>query len=290
MVLERFLDVLKASCIVIMAFGVQSETGLKRITEEKLLLRNIGALEQSIYEETNPQRKQELNLQMNGLRNTLSRLSGSTFVNYKPKKQEVSQTKISIETNEGISKLYRTLLERYSELINENERKTVGEIKALITKDDLTIQSLTDSFKIDNYKFQNHYFQAGEKAYKYVINEIDYVETDLNISFWLSPKEIVEQGIGDDEDQAVFLCSLLYSLGDEKAQVVIAELENATPHAFVITEFNNKFLLLDPTQKKPFREYFGQKNGILDTYAFNGSKIKKFLYKFNHNNYEQFQD
>ena len=272
-----------------MPLGVQSETGLKKITEEKLLLRNISALEQSIYEGTSPQRKQELLLQLDGLRNTLSRVSGSNF-NYKPNKHDGSQTKISIQTSDGVSKLYRTLLERYSELINENERKTVGEIKSLITKDDLTIQSLTSSFKIDNYKFQNHYFQAAEKAYDYMVNEIDYVEADLNISFWLTPKEIVEQRIGDDEDQAVFLCSLLYSLGDEKAQVVIAELENNTPHAFVITEFNHKFLLLDPTQRMPFREYFGEKKDVLDAYAVDGSKIKKFLYKFNHTNYEQFQD
>ena len=272
-----------------MAFGVQSETGLKRITEEKLLLRTISALEQSIYEETSPEIKQDLNLQLTSLRKTLSQVSSSKF-NYTSNKHEDSQTKISIQTTDSISKLYRTLLKRYSELINENEKKTVGEIKSLVTKDDLTIQSLASSFKSDNYNSEADYFKAAEKAYDYMINEIDYVEADLNISFWLTPKEIVEQRIGDDEDQAVFLCSLLYSLGDEKAQVVIAELENTTPHAFVITEFNHKFLLLDPTQKSPFRAYFGEKKDVLDRYSLEGAKIKKFLYKFNHLNYEQFQD
>ncbi len=269
-----------------MVFGSAQNTSLKKITEEKLLLRNISALEQTIYEETDSDRKREFTIQLNELRKNLSGLSDNSS------QSEEKQTTIAIHTNskDAELRLARILLERYSETINDVERKTVGEIKALVNRDDLTIQSLASEFRVEPYKFDNHYFQAAEKSYNYLVENIEYIDLDLNISYWLSPKDIVEEKVGDDEDQAVFLCSLLYALGDEKAEVVIAELENNEPHAFVITEFRDKFLLLDPVQGKPFREFYGEKKEIMNSYSFNGEKIKVFLYKFNRDNYEQFND
>ena len=287
-----------------MAFGTTTG-GLKRTTAEKLILRNITAIERSISDEKNPERKEELSSQLRELKGHLSRASGTTyselmFENAELKKQveEAKQRLFPLSISdqdasayhaeEAREKLYRVLLGKYAELINENEKKTVGEIKSIISKDDLTVQSLANSFIPDNYKFESHFFQAAEKAYNYVRDEIRNAEIDLNISFWLSPKEIISEKIGDDEDQAVLLCSLLFALGDEKAEVVIAELKDASSHAFVITEFKGRFLLLDPTQGKPFRDFFGEKKDVLETYSFNGFKINRFLFRFNNSNYEQF--
>lgn len=265
-----------------MAFGVASETGLKRINEEKTLLRNISALEKSLAEETDPERKFELIQQLTSLKEVLSFSSRDS--SEKPKQQ-----KLTIETPSSAElKFYRIIIEKYSSLINEQSNKTVGQIKALITKDDLTIQNLASNFKIDSYKFENHYMQAAEKAYNYIVENIDFVDADISISFWLSPKEIVENKIGDDEDQSVFLCSLLYSLGDENAEVVVAELEKGFLHAFVMTNYREKFILLDPAQKKPFRSFIGERKEILEKYSFKNSKIKRFLYRFNQSKYEQF--
>jgi hypothetical protein len=60
-----------------------------------------------------------------------------------------------------------------------------------------------------------------------------------------------------------------------------------TTHAFVFTQFNNQYYLLDPTQAGS-RPWTGTREGIFASYEFNGARLKRFLYKFNNQNYEQF--
>jgi len=185
-------------------------------------------------------------------------------------------------------KLHKFLLEKYSEKINEFEKKTIGEIKGLIDPDDLSIQSILAELISKNYSFEKNYLSVAKEAYDFVMKEISFVESDIRINFWLTPIEIIKQKIADDEDLAVFLCTILFALGDEKAFVVIAEMENLTTHAFVITEFKDSFYLFDPSQKKPFEEFSGKKEEVIEKYSFRNSKIKRFLYRFNADEYEQF--
>jgi len=147
---------------------------------------------------------------------------------------------------------------------------------------------LLNDFKPEKYSFENNYLNAAKEVYNYLSKEINYVKSELELNFWLSPKELVSSKVGDDEDQAVFLCSMLFALGDENAEVVIAELENLSTHAFVITEYKKKIYLLDPTQKAEFDKFTGEKKDVIAKYSFEDSKIKRFLYKFNAENYEQF--
>ena len=262
-----------------MVISYSQNPSLKKTSEEKIILKNIKALEESLEHESNPEIREAIASQISELRNMLLQ-----------PKQELSIKVEAKRFDENIAKLYELLLKRYAEMINEHEKKTVGGIKALVNKTDLTIQSAANNIAGENYRFESHYAQAAERAYCFVRDEIEYVKPDLNIYFWLTPTEIISEKIGDDEDQAVFLCSLLYALGDEKAEVVIAELENAKSHAFVITEFNNQFLLLDPCQTTDFREFYGEKKEILEKFTFEGVQIKKFLFKFNNTNYEQFRE
>ncbi len=184
--------------------------------------------------------------------------------------------------------LYEILLEKYAELINEKERRTIGEIKALVNKDNLTIQSILSDIKPQEYAFPKDYLSTAEKALSFVQNKISYVESEINLNYWLSPKEIFSSKVGDDEDISVFLCSLLYTLGDKNASVIIAELDNLRTHAFVAIEFEEKFYILDASQKHNLADFSGTKEEALQKYNFKGAKIKRFLYKFNNSNYEQF--
>ncbi|MDD5163035.1 MAG: hypothetical protein PHD95_02390 [Candidatus ainarchaeum sp.] len=186
--------------------------------------------------------------------------------------------------------LCRLLLSKYSELINESERRTIGEIKGLVNSDDLTIQSILADLKPENFSFEKDFLITAEKIFGFVSGEINFVELGINLNYWLSPKEIFSEKIADDEDLAIFLCSLLFGLGDEKAFVAVAELDNLQTHAFVITEFQENFLILDPAQKHQFKKFFGNRDNVLMDYSFKGAKIKQFLYKFNHSTYEQFAD
>jgi len=185
-------------------------------------------------------------------------------------------------------RLYKLLLEKYSDLINESERRTIGEIKGLVNPEDLTIQSVLTDFKPKEYDFSRDFLESSEKAFDFVSKEIVFVEPGLSLNFWLSPKEIFSERIADDEDIAIFLCSLLTGLGNESAFVVIAELGNLEIHAFVALDFRDRFFILDPAQKHSFNDFSGTKEEAIAKYSFKGAKIKQFLYKFNHSVYEQF--
>lgn len=185
-------------------------------------------------------------------------------------------------------KLYKLLLEKYAETINEKEKRTIGEIKGLVNGEDLTVQAIIADFMPENYSFEKDYLETAEKVFNFVTTETSYIESDLNLNYWLSPKEILKEKIGDDEDLAVFLCALLTALGDEKAQIIITELDNLKTHATVTTEINGKFYILDPSQKFAFGKFSGTKEKALKEYNFENHKIKKFIYKFNSKEYEQF--
>ena len=185
-------------------------------------------------------------------------------------------------------KLYRMLLKKYAPLINKQETKTVGEIKGLINKDDLTIQSLAEQFKPENYSYEKHFLQAAKKAFEFVKKEIRYVKPDVELNFWLTPSEILASKVADDEDLAVFLCSILFALGSENASVIIAELDDLSTRAFVVFEFDNKAYFLDPAQEHEFDSYCGSMVELFQKYNFKGARIKRLLYKFNHFEYRQF--
>jgi len=185
-------------------------------------------------------------------------------------------------------KLYRLLLRKYSKEINENEQKTIGEVKALVNGDDLTIQSVVSGFKPEEYSFEKDYLKAAEQAFEFVKKEILYVKADIPLDYFLSPVEILTGKVADDEDQAVFLCSMLLALEDEGASAVIAELDDLSTHAFVTIDVDGTAFFLDPAQQHSFNEFSGSTPDVLKSYSFKGNKIKRFLYKFNRFEYKSF--
>ena len=184
--------------------------------------------------------------------------------------------------NEDELKLCRFLLQKYADIINEREQRTIGEIKGLVDGTDLTIQSVVEDTKGDDYE------SSLKNVYKFITDEIAHIDSELSLNYWMSAREIMEIKVADDEDLAVFLCACMKSLGDEKAEVIIAELDNLQTHAFVTTEIKRNFLILDVPQKHSFEEYYGEKTDIIRKYSFKGNKIKRFLYRFNSQKYEQF--
>ncbi|MEK6942175.1 MAG: transglutaminase-like domain-containing protein [archaeon] len=298
--------------------GISSAVGLgsKKLVQtstEQAILRNIQALEEELQDEAGLSRREEIVDQINDLKSGIASVGSNlpflekqgmanaalelkkenSFLRQELQKALRGKTvadgfQQDIDKSSAAFRLYSLLLNKYSDLINEFEKKTVGEIKAMVNADDLTVQSLVQDFKKEGYSFEKDYFEAARKAFAFISNEIIFVHVDLDINFWLSPKEIMNKKVGDDEDLAVFLCSLLCALGDKKAEVVIAELENMSTHAFVATEINGKMFLLDPSQKHGFAEFSGDKASVLAQYYFGNSKIKRFLYRFNFEKYEQF--
>ncbi len=191
-------------------------------------------------------------------------------------------------TSDNRQGFYKMLLDKYSELINEKEKRTVGEIKQLVNPEDFSVQSVITQFKPEDYAYERDYLFAAQQVFEFLTREVKYIPNDLSINFWLTPKEILMHKVSDDEDLAVLVCSCLCALGDEKAFVYVMEMEDLRTHGVVITEVNQKILLLDPSVGHSFFKYYGDKAYVFRKYQFDGKKLKRALYRFNAKNYEQF--
>ena len=187
-------------------------------------------------------------------------------------------------------KLCKFLLQKYADIINDREKRTIGEIKELVNGKDLSVQSFVQDLKGNAYLFEDDYEAALRKVLEQVKNEIDFVDADLGINYWLSAKEVLETKVADDEDLAVFMCAIMKALEDDGAEVIIAELDDLKTHAFAATTLKdqNNFLILDPAQEHDFNAFRGTKADVIRKYSFQKQKIKRFLYRFNSEKYEQF--
>jgi|YelNatPaOPRAMG01_1025707.scaffolds.fasta_scaffold03317_21 hypothetical protein len=198
------------------------------------------------------------------------------------KKQKKVSKKLE-QVNENINwkvraKVYEILIQRYADFINKSEIKTIPELKSLVNPSDEAIESVKNSIKSDNDE------DFVRKAFDFV-KKIELVELDSDVSFWLSPKEILEINASDSFDKAIFLCSLLKSKG-LKAKIRVLEFSDSSRRPIVISEVNGKILTADPTEgiledKNP--EDFA-KNLKID-----GSVFIKALFEFDDKNYEDFQ-
>jgi len=134
---------------------------LKKTSAEQTILRNLQELELELAEERDGSRKSELITQINELKSHLAAIQGPTYFDLEQENEEMKQElkdleeelkqikkentllkessgyaalKEDVEKEETPQKelkflLYKLLLEKYSEVINDYEKKTVGEIK-----------------------------------------------------------------------------------------------------------------------------------------------------------------
>ncbi len=182
-------------------------------------------------------------------------------------------------------RMYELLLKKYSQIISEQETRTIAEMKQMIDKNDLTIKALVSDFKEPTYSFEEDYLKTAKKIFEFLIKEIDCVKIDININFWLKPNEILSAKVADPEDFGVLFCSVLYALGDSDAYVLVFELENLEVHSCVVADTKKEFVLFDFCSKKYLS---GKKPVVLEKYSFKNAKIRRLLYRFNSKIYEQF--
>lgn len=141
--------------------------------------------------------------------------------------------------------VYKKIVERYRELIEAAESKSIPELRSLVKPQSSSIlevrEKITGGF--GKYEYEKGFVAAAQKAYEFVKDEI--TTEHVPVEFWLSPKEILELKTADEMDKAIFLCSLLIALGNKGAKVVV-EMKGGLKHAFVMFSFGNRYYLFDP--------------------------------------------
>lgn len=177
--------------------------------------------------------------------------------------------------------LYKKIIERYKNVIEEREAKSIPELKELIQPRDERIQKLREEIisGFHPYIFERDFEAAAGKAFEFVRNEI--LNEALPLEFWLSIEDILELRVADEMDKAILLCSLLIALENDSARVVVAT-DGGGRHAFVVFEFKNVFHLFDPFHGIRLE---GGKKMVLEKF-FEGSERGK-AYEFSNSSYEE---
>jgi len=199
---------------------------------------------------------------------------------------------ISVSANESIkNKYYELILDKYKDEINEQERKTISQIKETVSPNDLTIRGIISKYKPVGYDYNKDYIDTLKKAYNFIKSEIDVIKTDLKIMYWMDATTIFKNKYCDDQDAAALFCSIMQGLNDYDAQVYVVLLENETTHSFVKTKYKNNYYIFDLSQKCPFELYvYTDETKLIENYKYNGNKIKKVIYRFNQNIYVDTED
>jgi len=183
----------------------------------------------------------------------------------------------------------KIILQRYSDYINKQEAKSVTEIKSMVNPDDLTVLSLVKKFtsELKNYSYPAGYERAAKMAFDYVRDEIITLPKAPGIAYWLYPEDVMKIKAGDNEDQAILLCSILIALGEKDAYVAVVQLEDGTMHSIVLTKIAGQTIALDPSQKHAFDSYRGTEQEAIMAYRLGDSRISKIVYKFNDKYYTE---
>lgn len=186
-------------------------------------------------------------------------------------------------------KYYSLIINRYKNIINENERKTISEIKASVIPTDLTIKNIVSKFTPIGYDFNKDYIPSLKKIYNYLKSDINVVKNDLKILFWMDFSKIISEKISDEQTISILLCSCMHALDDDFATVDLVLLEGGLVHSFVSTKIKETYYILDIAQNTPFDTFKAENlNKLFKEYSFKNKKIVKRIYSFNNLDYTDY--
>lgn len=175
--------------------------------------------------------------------------------------------------------VYRRIIERYRELIEKAETKTITELRAVIAPNDPAVVQIRDEIlsEFRPYMFEEHFEKAVKRAYEYVHEKI--ANEELPVDFWLAPEDVMELRAADEMDKAVLLCSLLRSLECEDAKVVVES--DGERHVYVGYSFRGRYTLMDSAHGEVAH---GGREEVLEK-QFSGRG--KIVYEFNDKEYDE---
>ncbi|MEM0475256.1 MAG: hypothetical protein QW343_00465 [Candidatus Norongarragalinales archaeon] len=202
-------------------------------------------------------------------------------------KRRVEELEAELEQARIREAVYKKLIERYADVIEAGEEKTIPELRALINPEDETVREtkarILDEFP--KYDFDKHFLRFADKAFEFIAS-LRPVHSGVRVSYWLSPREVIELGAADAFDKAVFLCSLLRAGGNTSARVRVIELEGGIQHPVVVFEFHGRVFLFDAEAK--IRQSATSAEALFAKVCCGGKRATRLLYEFNDQNYEEF--
>ncbi len=200
-----------------------------------------------------------------------------------PEKEEKPQEEPeqSEEEKSGREKILESLLKDYSSYIEEKEKKTIQEMKEMVQPNNINLREFLEDIEKDG-------LEACEEAYDKIMDKIESC-SPLPVEYWMNIKTMIDLKAAGHKDKAILLCSAFRHFGAE-SHVAIIKLENGERRPLTQIKTNNKYLLIDPNQKQPFKRYYGTRGEIKNQYKYKGSKIREFKYLFNDREYITYEE
>jgi len=206
--------------------------------------------------------------------------------------KEVSKNNgVQTNTNDSaLLKYYELILNKYKDDINEQEKKTISEIKDMVRPTDLTIKSIVSKYQPIGYDFNRDYLSTIRLIYNYLKSEIDVIRNELKLLFWIDYPSVIKNKVADEQDISIIFCSSMQALADENARIEIIMLEDEKIHAIIKTKYKNTFYIFDLAQKIPFDTFKNtDEKKLYQEYNYNGQKIAKRIYAYNQYEYIDFR-
>ncbi len=142
--------------------------------------------------------------------------------------------------------LFRVIIERYREEIEEHENKSVSDLKEMVLPHDPLIvktrDSLLEGFR--PYIYEEHFIAAAKMCCEYVSS---FATISPPVAFWLTFSDMQSILAGDEIDKSILLCSLLRSLGSPDARIFVTDTKNS----YVLCSFWGKFHLSSHSGSAP---------------------------------------
>jgi hypothetical protein len=174
-------------------------------------------------------------------------------------------------------KLYKLIIDRYRDMIEQSETRSVTDLKAMIVPHHEKLAELRESIaeNFHPYVYEEHFLQAAKMCFEHVSS---FKTISAPVSFWLDFSEMQFLMAGDEIDKSILLCSLLRSLGSQNAKVFMTDSRTS----YVLFQFGSKSYVADYSQKELVETETGE--------AALESLKGKIIYSFNDKEYESFQE
>jgi hypothetical protein len=117
--------------------------------------------------------------------------------------------------------LYKLVLARYKDLINEKESRSISEIRQRVSPYNDFVRKLRDPMLADTVPYvpKTHFFAVAQRAMAYVRS----IRTcEFSFAFWMDFREMDSLKIGTAMDKAILLAALLRALESEDAKVLVS--------------------------------------------------------------------
>lgn len=143
--------------------------------------------------------------------------------------------------NETKLKIYELIISRYKDKIEENEHKSISELRERISPYNDFVKQLGEKLSADlkPFEYEKHFPSALQNCVEY-IKGVRNIE--LPVSFWIDFKIMDELKAGDLIDQALLLTSLLRFFGSPSAKMSITK----SRKVYVGYEWKGEQYLINP--------------------------------------------